>query len=262
MMKDPMSEQNPEVIHAAGERATAIAALLEEYKASKKKYTDDPLVQAMAAQLAQIVGMTPDAVVEIAHSAPDMAKADQAAADVVGPISGYLRVCRNGGMSKKASDAVLDAVKHAQDLGYFELLRAPATLDGYDRERILHAGRVLQWMADFGTEEPLDEDMVREAGVAVRYLTLVLGISRDDAGAHGLAAAESPAAANGTTALGALAMGWRNAAAAWDVCASIHRTYAKKTDALFSTRQQDFLRHAADARTRVAALPGPLFAPR
>lgn len=262
MTKEPMSEQKSDVAQVAGERATAIAALLDEYKASKKNYKDDPLVQAMAAQLAQIVGMTPDAVVEIAHSAPDMAKAEQAQADVVGPISGYLRVCRNGGMSKKASDAVLTAVTHAQELGYFELLRAPVSLDGYDRERILHAGRILQWMADWGKKDPLDEGMLLEIGVAVRYLMLVLGISRDDSGAHGLAAADLPAAANGTTALGALAMGWRNAAAAWDVCASIHRTYAKKSDALFSTRQQDFLRHAADARARVVALPGPMFASR
>lgn len=256
-----MSEQTADCTSTANEQATAIAALLSEYKASKNKYSDDPLVQAMAAQLAQLAGMPPEAALELAHAAPGMPKAEQVPANVVGPISGYLRVCRNGGMSKKRSDTILDAVTHAQELGYFDLLRAPASLDGYDRERILHAGRVLQWMADFGTKEPLDEGMVHEAGVAVRYIMLVLGISRDDSGSHGLAAAELPAAANGTTALGALAMGWRNAAAAWEVCASIHRTYAKKTDALFTTRQQDFLRHAADARAKVAALPGPLFSP-
>ena len=44
--------------------------------------------------------------------------------------------------------------------------------------------------------------------------------------------------------------GWREAAIAWEVCASIHREYAKRKDAFFSTRQADFVKHAADARAR------------
>jgi len=260
--KDQMSNQIANSTPVASEQASTIAVLLDEYKASKKTYAKDPLVQAMAAELARLAGMTPDVVIETAYPESEEPKAEQVQADIVGPLSGYLRVCRSGGMSKKASDAVLTSVSHAQELGYFELLRAPASLDGYDRERILNAGRVLRWIADWGTTEPLDEHMVHEAATAVRLLTLVLGLSRDDSGAHGLADAALPAAANGTTALGALAMGWRNAAAAWDVCASIHRTYAQKKDALYTTRQHDFLRHAADARAKVSALPGPLFAPR
>ena len=42
--------------------------------------------------------------------------------------------------------------------------------------------------------------------------------------------------------------GWKEAAIAWEVCASIHRQYCKGKDPLFTTRQDDFVKHAADAR--------------
>jgi hypothetical protein len=47
--------------------------------------------------------------------------------------------------------------------------------------------------------------------------------------------------------------GWKEAAIAWTVCASIHREYAKGKDGVFKTRQADFLRHAEDARQRYLA---------
>ena len=40
------------------------------------------------------------------------------------------------------------------------------------------------------------------------------------------------------------------AAIAWEVCASIHREYAKGKDGLFTTRQADFIKHADDARMK------------
>ena len=40
------------------------------------------------------------------------------------------------------------------------------------------------------------------------------------------------------------------AAIAWEVCASIHQKYAKGKDALFTTRQADFIKHAEDARMK------------
>lgn len=43
--------------------------------------------------------------------------------------------------------------------------------------------------------------------------------------------------------------GWKEAAIAWTVCASIHNQWAKGKDALFTTRQADFNKHADDART-------------
>jgi hypothetical protein len=48
--------------------------------------------------------------------------------------------------------------------------------------------------------------------------------------------------------------GWLEAAVAWEVCASIHQTWAKGKDALFTTRHADFVRHADDARRKHAAV--------
>ncbi len=44
--------------------------------------------------------------------------------------------------------------------------------------------------------------------------------------------------------------GWLEAAIAWEVCASIHQTWAKGKDALFKTRQADFVKHAKVARQK------------
>jgi hypothetical protein len=47
---------------------------------------------------------------------------------------------------------------------------------------------------------------------------------------------------------GILGAGWKEAAIAWEVCASIHKAYCKKRDPFYTTRQGDFTRHAAAAR--------------
>ena len=47
--------------------------------------------------------------------------------------------------------------------------------------------------------------------------------------------------------------GWLEAAVAWEVCASIHLKVAKGKDALFTVRQGDFVKHAADAREKATA---------
>lgn len=44
--------------------------------------------------------------------------------------------------------------------------------------------------------------------------------------------------------------GWKEAAIAWEVCASLHREFCKGRDPLFKVRQSDFVKHAEDARTR------------
>ena len=44
--------------------------------------------------------------------------------------------------------------------------------------------------------------------------------------------------------------GWLEAAVAWEVCASIHQQWAKGKDAVYSTRQADFQKHAEDARAK------------
>jgi hypothetical protein len=51
------------------------------------------------------------------------------------------------------------------------------------------------------------------------------------------------------------ASGWLEAAVAWEVCASIHETWAKGKDALYKTRHADFVKHADDARQKHAAAP-------
>lgn len=45
--------------------------------------------------------------------------------------------------------------------------------------------------------------------------------------------------------------GWKEAAIAWEVCASIHEKFAKGKDALYSTRHADFEKHAEDARRKL-----------
>ena len=45
--------------------------------------------------------------------------------------------------------------------------------------------------------------------------------------------------------------GWKEAAIAWEVCASIHNKWAKGKDALYSTRHEDFVKHADDARKKL-----------
>ena len=55
--------------------------------------------------------------------------------------------------------------------------------------------------------------------------------------------------------------GWKEAAIAWEVCASIHREYAKKKDPFFTTRQSDFVKHAEATRAK-ALTPEPDMAER
>jgi len=46
----------------------------------------------------------------------------------------------------------------------------------------------------------------------------------------------------------------KDATIAWAVCASIHREFAKGRDALYTTRQADFLKHEADSRAKLEGL--------
>ena len=49
--------------------------------------------------------------------------------------------------------------------------------------------------------------------------------------------------------------GWLEAAVAGEVCASLHRKFCKGKDALFSTRQADYVRHAEDSRKKAQERP-------
>lgn len=48
--------------------------------------------------------------------------------------------------------------------------------------------------------------------------------------------------------------GWKEAAIAWEVCASLHEKWCKGKDALFTTRQADYLKHAENARNMFSKL--------
>ena len=52
--------------------------------------------------------------------------------------------------------------------------------------------------------------------------------------------------------------GWLEAAIAWEVCASIHETFAKGKDALYTTRHGDFVKHADDSRRKAHSDDGTL----
>ena len=44
--------------------------------------------------------------------------------------------------------------------------------------------------------------------------------------------------------------GWKEAAIAWEVCASLHREYCKGKDPFFKARQADFVKHAEASREK------------
>lgn len=48
--------------------------------------------------------------------------------------------------------------------------------------------------------------------------------------------------------------GWKEAAIAWSVCASIHERFAKGKDAIYTTRQADYQKHHADALKQLKEL--------
>jgi predicted transcriptional regulator len=49
-----------------------------------------------------------------------------------------------------------------------------------------------------------------------------------------------------------VAAAWIEATAGWACCASIHRQYARGKDALYRTRQADFIKHEERARAKTA----------
>jgi len=50
------------------------------------------------------------------------------------------------------------------------------------------------------------------------------------------------------------AEGWREAAIAWSVCASLHERFAKGRDALYTTRQADYQKHLKNAQDKYEEL--------
>lgn len=242
--------ENQGITNPVNTETSAVAAILAEYEIFKKNYENDSLVQAMASQLARLAGASIGAGVP--QSSPGEGEATPAPVSVVTAMADYLRVCSSGGMPQEQLTTIEAAVAQAQDLGYFALLRAPAGLDSSDVERLLYVGRVLRAVADEGQDIPLG-DMWSEVVCAGGTIKRVLNILEEDAPRLGLSAAAMLPAA-GQPARSVVHEGWKEAAVAWEVCASIHRSFAKGRDAVFKTRQSDFVRHAASARARYFAL--------
>jgi hypothetical protein len=250
-----MSDQ-PAGASQATTEVSATQAILAEYEIFKKKYTKDALVQSMAAQLARLAGISQDADVQPADVPTDDAKGEpaQGPVDVVSAMAGYLSRCSSGGMPPEQVAVVESAVAQAQDLGYFALLRAPAGMNASDVERLLYAGRVLRAIADEGHEAPVG-DLWGEVVCASGAIKRVLNLEDVDMPRLGLIAA-SMLPPGGKSARSVMLEGWKEAVIGWEVCSSIHRSYAKGKDAVFKTRQSDYARHAATARARYFALAG------
>lgn len=247
-----MNEQTTGAAPTAAD-ASAVTAILAEYEIFKKNYANDSLVQAMAAQLARLAGLAPEAALQVAYPA-DEAPAEIAPVNVVSAMSGYLRRCSSGGMPQEQLNVVEAAVAQAQDLGYFALLHAPAAMDSSDVERLLYAGRVLRAIADECDSKQLG-DLWGEVVTASGAIKRVLGLKDADCTRLGLLGA-SMLPPGGKSAHSMLLEGWKEAVIAWEVCASVHRSFGKGRDALFKTRQDDYVRHTDTARARYCALEG------
>lgn len=249
-----MSDQTTAGASQATIEASAVQAVLAEYEIFKKKYANDSLVQAMAAQLARLAGQSPEAALQLAYPELGAPQGDSAPVDVASCMAGYLRVCSSGGMPPQQLDAIEAAVKQAQDLGYFALLRAPAEMDSSDVERLLYIGRVLRAVADEGADAPVG-DLWSEVVCASGTVKRVLNIKDEDAPRLGLLAT-SMRKAGDRSARSMMLEGWKEAVIAWEVCASVHRSFAKGKDAVFKTRQSDYAGHATTARARYFAFTG------
>jgi hypothetical protein len=132
--------------------------------------------------------------------------------------------------------------------------KAICGIDSDDRERLLYTARVLRAVADLGRDAPLGE-LWSEAVVGVGTIKRILNIGDDESSDLGLTA--ETMLTDGKSARSMLLEGWKEAAIGWNVCASIHRAYARGKDPMFKTRQADFGRHAEAARTKYAAMAGP-----
>ncbi len=114
----------------------------------------------------------------------------------------------------------------------------------YDAGKADGPGAAL-YSREFEIEVPAER--LLDAVVRAATMTDCHGVQAD------VAYRESRAALLAHIQRGAVLEGWKEATIAWEVCASIHREYAKKKDPFFTTRQADFVRHTEAAR---AALRG------
>lgn len=218
---------------------TTVAAILAEYEVFKANYANDSLVQAMAAKLAELQTAGPT---QLRHSdqAKMMGTMLESAATVNGARAAWDKY--REGAPLPPEDAFVFAAGYMA--GYADAPEKASAINNSDRERLLYVARVLRSVADVGAAAPIGS-LVEEAVAAAGTIKLVLEINDEDCQALGLTPASST---DGLPARSPLMAGWKEAAIAWRVCASIHESFAKGKDALFKTRQADFVRHANAAK--------------
>lgn len=126
--------------------------------------------------------------------------------------------------------------------------QGPLLLDGNHREKLTYAARVLRATSDVQSDAPIGP-LRYDARMAAEAIQSCLGLADCDLVDLGsLPSTELPPGFKPWKH--SLLAGWLAAAQAWDVCASIHATYAKGRDGVFKTRQRDFVNHAHAAREK------------
>lgn len=241
-----MSETTTAGAKPAVTDASRVTAILAQYERVKPNYENDSLVQAMASQLALLTA-APRGVDVLRHA--DMATSKDTVLDATATVATGVRAAWDKyreGVPLPPEDAFLYAAGYLA--GHADAPELASDINSSDRERLLYVGRVLRTIADLGANQPIGS-LWSETVVAVGTIKRVLDIADADCAALGLTAASmavpQPA---GMPSRSPLMHGWKEAAIAWNVCASLHERFGKGKDALFTTRQRDYTRHAAAAR--------------
>lgn len=125
-------------------------------------------------------------------------------------------------------------------------------LDGYHREKLSYATRVMCAAAETGRDKSMGQ-LWFDVLMAKSVLQTILGVTPENCIDVGLTP-EATTPVEFQSAKQSLLAGWLEAARAWEVCASIHEAFGKKKDALFKTRQADFRRHADEARAKYTVI--------
>lgn len=236
-----MNDQTPA---GAGNLNTA-AAILSEYDIFKANYANDSLVQAMAAKLAELSAEDAHPR-QLRHADRDAAMATVLEPAPAGTGARAAWDKYREGVPLPPEDAFLFAAGY--QAGQVDAPEVQSDINSSDRERLLYVARVLRSVADLDATKALGS-LGQEAVVAVGTIQRVLDIHDEDCEALGLKAASMMTLpANGSSIRSPLMNGWKEAAIAWIVCASVHERFAKGKDALFTTRQADYVRHAAAAK--------------
>jgi hypothetical protein len=235
---------------SAGGTATiqdaAVASILAEYETFKTNYANDSLVQAMAVKLAELAVAAQASPRRLRHGdRPETMNAVLESTATAQSARAAWDKYREG-TPLPPEDAFLFAAGYIA--GYADAPELASEINSSDRERLLYVARVLRSLADLEASQPIGS-LWQETVGAVGTIQRVLDIEDADCEALGLKAASMRVSQSGSPEVQSPLMnGWKEAAIAWNVCASLHERFAKGQDALFTTRQADYKRHFAAAR--------------